>query len=107
MGLAGVTADMEYLLWIRAELVLGKRKIIAGRSTPVQLAVAALPPHSAVRLRLTVTDTSELEAMPQNLQEAQPRRTYKAFRKGIAFPHGAAAKPLSYNRTNSGRIMER
>ena len=59
----------------------------------IEPAAAALPPHSAVRLGLTVAASSKgFEAMPPNMRHSLTIN-HLARRKGRAFPHCAAAKP--------------
>jgi hypothetical protein len=55
---------------------------------------AALPPHSAVRLRLTAESLKSTGGYASD-HEAEPHERTNRARKGEAFPHCAAAKPLS------------
>ena len=61
--------------------------------------LAALPPHSAVRLSLTVKAPKiHMEAAPP-IHEAEPQKIRDKHRKGEAFPHCAAAKPQIQERS--------
>src|SRR6266545_1321932 len=57
-----------------------------------QLTSAALPPHSAVRLCLTVNSPKNDLRLRLPI-EAQPQKKKSKRRKGGAFPHCAAAEP--------------
>jgi hypothetical protein len=70
--------------------LLSRRGAIARLASVGQATLAALPPHSAVRLCLTGSP----HFLRLRLNEAQPQKK-RSHRKGIAFPHCAAAKPLS------------
>jgi len=55
---------------------------------------AAMPPHSAVRLRLTVSARQSFLRLRLEKMEAWPPNPGRSMgRKGGAFPHCAAAKP--------------
>ena len=66
----------------------GKIDLLYGQSS-----LAAPPPRSAVRLRLTV-ESLKLLGGSASIFEAQPQKEYRSERrKGAAFPHCAAAEP--------------
>jgi len=59
-------------------------------------AVAALPPHSAEKLRLSVIEFPPARGYASKTRGIASRISGQSSRIGKAFPRCAAAKPLSY-----------